>query len=404
MNPSLAVRAGRVITHPDQPVIVDGVVAIEGERIAAVGSREEVSVPEGAEVVDLPDCTVMAGLIDAHTHITINNAYGIPLSAHFDLPHATAVLRGADNLRQDLATGVTAMRAVGDRVGVEAAFRDAIARGELTAPRLQVCVRALRPSHGTAPFLSYPADGPEELKRKIGENVDAGADWTKLFVTNVREGESFEDYLRGDLTDVAAYTRGEIETAIGYSHDRGVPVCAHAIGGDAMRWAMAAGIESVEHANLMTEGDVELFVKHGTFLSDPNLQLFFDDETGFASFDTWAWDWWRERVERARVLTARWLPEAVKAGVRVCLATDSTHATLWREAKCFVDLGLSEAEALKAVTVNGAELLGLADEAGSLAAGMRADLVALEGNPLEAITALRSVRAVILGGQLASAS
>ncbi len=292
------------------------------------------------------------------------------------------------------------MRACGDRIGIEGQFRDAIERGELVAPRIQACVRALRPSHGTAPFIAFPADGPEELKRKIGENINDGADWTKLFVTNVRDGETHEDYLRGDLTDVAAYSKVEIETAIKFSQDRGVPVCAHAIGGDAMRWAMEAGIESVEHANLLTEQDVDLFVKSGAYLSDPNLQLFFDADTGFESFESWAWHWWRERVDVARELTAKWLPEAVRAGVKVCLATDSTHATLWRDAKCFVGLGLSESEALKAVTVNGAEMLGLADQVGDVVRGKLADLIAVDGNPLEEITSLRDVRMVMKEGTI----
>ena len=167
-----------------------------------------------------------------------------------------------------------------------------------------------------------------------------------------------------------------------------------------MRWAMEAGIESIEHANLLAESDVDLFVKSGAYLSDPNLQLFFDADTGFESFESWEWDWWRERVEIARELTARWLPEAVNAGVKVCLATDSTHATLWRDARCFVGLGLSEVEALKAVTVNGAEMLGLLDDLGDLSAGKMADLIAVEGDPLEDIESLAEVRLVLKEGQV----
>jgi imidazolonepropionase-like amidohydrolase len=398
--PSLYLKSKSLITYPDNPPLVDAVVEIKGERIAAVGSSNEIPIPPDATVIDRSDQTVMAAMVDPHTHITINNSYGIPLSEHFDFDYATAVLRGADNLRRDLETGVTTMRALGDRIGIEKSFRDTVERGELEAPRLQVCVRALRPSHGTAPFLAYPADGPEELTRKIGENIDDGADWTKLFVTNVRDGESFEDYLRGDLTDVAAYSKREIETAIAYSHDRGIPVCAHAIGGDAMRWAMEAGIESIEHANLLTEQDVDLFVKSGAYLSDPNLQLFFDSESGFESFGSWEWDWWRERVEIARELISRWMPEAVKAGVKICLATDSTHATLWRDAKCLVGLGVSEIDALKAVTVNGAEMMGLSDDVGKVAPRMRADLIAIDGNPLEDIESLRRIRMVMKDGAI----
>ncbi len=328
---SKVIKSKLLIAHPDQAPIPQGMVVVDKGRVVGVGA--EVDVPANADVVDWSAYTVMPALIDSHVHITINNRFLLPLSTHFDLDATTAVLRGAMNLRSDLNTGVTTMRTLGDRPGVEKAFQGAIDCGEAVGPRLKVCVRALRPSHGTAPFLCFPADGEEELALKIRENFSRGADWTKLFITNVRQGDSYQDYIRGDLTDVAAYSRREINAAIAISHDLGLPVAAHAIGGPAMRWAMEAGIDSVEHANLLTEEDVALFVKSGAYLSDPNLQLFFDDEIGFASFDTWAWDWWRERVERARELTAKYIPEAVRAGVKVCLGTDSTHATLWREAK-----------------------------------------------------------------------
>ena len=215
----------------------------------------------------------------------------------------------------------------------------------------------------------------------------------------MRDGDTFEDYLRGDLTDVAAYSREEIEAAIGVSHDLGVPVAAHAIGGPAMRWAMEAGIDSIEHANLLEPEDVDLFVRSGAYLSDPNLQLFFDREVGFESFETWRMDWWRRRVERARERTARHLPEAVRAGVKVCLGTDSTHATLWREARALADLGVSNADAIRAVTTNTAGMLGVADRLGRLAPGYLADVIAVDGNPLEDVARLRRVRGVMKAGE-----
>ena len=393
------IRSQLLITDPANPPIPGGIVVVDGERIVAAGSPESVEALPTSETIDCSSCTVMPGLVDAHTHITVNSRFKIPLSAHFDLDATTAVLRGAMNLRSDLAAGVTTMRALGDRVGVERSFKDAIARREAVGPRLRICARALRPSHGTAPFLSVPADGEAELALRIRENYAQGADWTKLFITNVRKGNTFEDYLRGDLTETPAYSQREIEAAITASHDLGIPVAAHAIGGPAMRWAMAAGIDSIEHGNLLDAEDVEMFVKSGVYLSDPNLQLFFDKEVGFESFETWAWDWWRPRVEHAREQTARYLPEAVRAGVKVCLGSDSTHATLWREARALVALGVSTVETLKAVTTNTAEMLGMADRIGQVASGKLADLIAIEGNPLEDIGSLRRVRMVMKGGE-----
>ena len=193
--------------------------------------------------------------------------------------------------------------------------------------------------------------------------------------------------------------RVEIEAAIAVSHDLGIPVAAHAIGGPAMRWAMEAGIDSIEHANLLEAEDVELFVKSGAYLSDPNLQLFFDREVGFESFETWRLDWWRRRVEHARERTARYLPDAVRAGVKICLGSDSTHATLWREARALADLGVSTADAIRSVTTNTALMLGMADRLGRLAPGYLADLIAVDGNPLEEVAYLREVRRVMKAGE-----
>ena len=293
----------------------------------------------------------MAGLIDTHTHITANLHRNDSLEQHAATDPTTAALRGARNLLEDLASGVTTMRTLGDPPGVEVRFRTLIEAGELIGPRLLICDRAFRPSHGTAQFLATVADGADDLRRGIRENFYAGADWLKLFITNVMHGESYEDYLRGDLTDVPAYTTPEIEAAIAAAHELGMPVAAHAIGGEAMRAAIRAGIDSIEHANLAEPEDLELFVEHGTALSDPNLQLFFDAETGFETFSTWRYPWWREKVERARETTARFIPAAVAAGVPVCLAGDSLHGVLWREAKHLVALGAPPADALLAVTV-----------------------------------------------------
>ena len=291
------------------------------------------------------------------------------------------------------------MRALGDRGDVERRFKDAIDRGEIPGPRLVVSIRGLGPSHGTARFLASPADGVEELTKRIRENFGMGAQVIKLFVTNVQRGQSYEDYLRGDLTELPAYSRPELCAAIAEAHGLGMTVAGHAIGGPGMRWAIEAGIDSVEHANLMETRDIELLVKHGACVSDPNLQLFFDDETGFEGFETWKHDWWREKVLEARERTARVLPRAIKAGVKVCLGTDSTHASLWREAKHLVGIGASTQEALLAVTKNGAELLRMEDQIGTLEPGKRADIISVQGDPLTDIEALRNVRLVMKDGQ-----
>jgi imidazolonepropionase-like amidohydrolase len=390
-------RAAKVIVHPRRPPLEDAVIELDGSRIRRVGPAAEFD--PARPVTDLGPATVIAGLIDTHTHITANLHRDNSLERNASEDPTTAALHGLTNLLADLVSGVTTMRTLGDPPGVEAKFRALIDAGEVVGPRLHICHRAFRPSHGTAAFLATTCDGPDALQRAVRENHYAGADCLKLFITNVMHGQSYEDYLRGDLTDVAAYSSSEIEAAITAAHELGTPVAAHAIGGEAMRDAVRAGIDSIEHANLATPEDIELFAAHGTFLSDPNLQLFFDPATGFESFETWRYPWWREKVKRAQETTAAAIEAALANEVPICLAGDSLHGVLWREADQLVRLGASTADALMAVTCHGADLLGLADDLGTVEAGKLADLVVLEGDPLDDITALGRVRVVIKGGE-----
>lgn len=393
------IRSKQLIIDAEDAPLLGGVVVIEGERIVAAGSPEKVSVPEEATVIDCSEWTVMPGMIDSHIHITANNKLKVPLFEHYAIDSTTAVIRGVGNLRSDLASGVTTMRTLGDRDDVEMRFRNAINRGELVGPRLKVCIRALRPGHGTAGNIAHAVDGAEAIRNFIRENFHNGADVVKLFVSNVANGDTFIDYIQGDLTRVPAYSKTEITAAVEQAQFLGMPVACHAIGGPAMRWSMEAGVDSVEHCNLMEEQDVEYFEKYGTFLSDPNLHLFFDDEVGFRSFDTWKFPWWRAKVEEATECTARWLPEVVKRGTRVCLAGDSTHAELWREAKYMVQIGCSVKDALLAVTKNSAELLRMQDDVGTLDPGKFADVIAIEGDPYQEIASLRNIRMVMKGGR-----
>ncbi|MBA7515936.1 hypothetical protein ES705_07981 [subsurface metagenome] len=393
-------KSKQLIFDPEKPPIPKGVVIIQDDRIVDVGPSQSIKLPQGCKVIDCTEETILPGLIDSHCHITLNTKYKrTSLGEQFALDVPTTVLRGSMNLRIDLASGVTTMRTLGDIGKVDLRFRDAINRGEIPGPRLVISIRPLGPSHGTAPFLATSADGVFELRKMIRQNYSMGADVVKLFVTNISNGDTNEDYLRGDLTQVPAYSREELFAAIGQAHDLGMKVAGHAIGGPAMRWAMEAGIDSVEHANMLEEQDIEYFVKYGTRLSDPNLQLFFDEETGFQALEDHKQDWFQTKVIEARSLTERYMPQAIKAGVKFCLATDSIHGFLWKEVKYLVDLGASNAEALLAVTKNSAELLGMEDSIGTIEKGKFADIISVKGDPLKDITVLKDVSLVMKDGQ-----
>jgi len=395
------VECGRLILEASQPAVVGGVMICEDGLISEVGTRDTVQLSGDGRVIDCSKWTVMPGLLDSHVHVCADTTGEETLEAALRDDVARAVLRGVRNLRVDLESGVTTMRSLGEPEGLGQRFKNALESGNVVGPRLITCGRPLRPSHGTAGFLAVAADGEEAIRRNVRESFYQGASWIKLFVSNVMNGDRYIDYRRGDLTTTPAYSRKEIWAAIDEAHALGLKVAAHAIGGPAMRWAIEEGIDSIEHANLLEEGDVELFVAHGTTLSDPNLQLFFDDTTGFHCHQDWQqYGWWREKVLDARERTQRFLPEALKAGVRIFLGIDSNPPYLWKEVQHFVGLGATTAEALAAVTTNTAALLGLEKQVGVIAPGMRADAIAVSGDPQQDVTALRQVRLVLQGGKV----
>ncbi|MFL2762140.1 MAG: amidohydrolase family protein [Dehalococcoidia bacterium] len=394
------IKCKNLIHDPSLEPIQNGVIVVEGQFISEVGDENQIPIPENAEVIDCSNETVMPGLIDSHSHITANYIYNESLEEQHSADLTTASLRGSMNLRSDMNMGVTTMRTLGDQKDVELRFKKAIDEGVIPGPRLIISIRALRPSHGTAPFLATTADGPDDLRVRIRENYSMGAQCVKLFATNIANGNHYEDYLRGDLTGTSAYTHPELQAAIDEAHTLGMTIAAHAIGGPSMRWAMELGIDSIEHGNMLEEQDLEIFLKNKTFLSDPNLQLFFDHETGFPSRDNWNVDWWQEKVIEARERSAKLIPELVKSGGKICLAGDSGHSVLWREMMHMVNIGCSTKDTLLAVTKNSAELLKMDHLIGTIEKGKFADIISVNGDPLSDITVMQNVKLIMKEGKV----
>lgn len=403
----IAIRSKLLIDGTGKEPIENGVLVVDGNKIVDVGPPQEVSIPFDAQIIDCSNETVLPGLVDSHIHVALDSTINESVTEQHSRPESVKALRAYMSLQKDLEAGVITVRALGDGSDVDKHVRDAINRGEIEGPRVLAAVQAIRPTHGTAPNTAVSADGVDGVRYYTRKAIFQGADVIKLFVSNVCIGHTHLDYLRGDLTQVPAFTKDEIQVAVEEAHRAGLKVAAHAIGGPALRWALEAGVDSVEHANLIEEQDIDLFLRSGAYLSDPNLHLFFDNEIGFESDGnlTHKWsdlpDWWRNKVRIAREQTRRVQAQALKAGVKFALGTDLNHGGLWKEAKYFVEvLGATEMEAVLAITRNGAELCGLADKTGTLERGKNADIIAVGGNPLDRIDHLKDVRLVIKEGKI----
>ncbi|MGH6913930.1 MAG: amidohydrolase family protein, partial [Geminicoccales bacterium] len=241
-------------------VVADGVVAVEGDRIVAAGARGEVDAPAGAEWIELGDATLMPGLIDAHSHITINPGL-LGIIGQLDglnEPPARQVLRGTRNLRLDLASGVTTMRIVGEVPYNDIIVREAIRDGLIPGPRLLVSGRAITSSNGHGSLVPpWIVDGPEEMRKVVRQQLRMGCDFTKLIVT----GRQY----RADATEYVGFTEEEIAAAIDETHRVGNKIGAHlrADLDTGLRLCLQLGLDFTDHVFPTDQESIELFLEHG---------------------------------------------------------------------------------------------------------------------------------------------
>ncbi|MGQ9693308.1 MAG: amidohydrolase family protein [Thermodesulfobacteriota bacterium] len=379
----ILIKAGLLITRADSNPLPKGRVLIEGERISAVGQEEEIKEEADTLVLNLEEQTVLPGLIDAHNHLSLDTRLDNYLQRMND-PLPALAIRALETLKIDLSSGVTTSRCLGDKGFLDGEFKKAINEGRLEGPRLVVATRGMRAWHGHG-YVGYPFTGPQEIRMAARENLLAGADIIKIFITGT---------LRGLKGLPSYFSREEIQVAVEEAHRVGVPVSAHCIGGPGFQWAIECGVDVIEHGYFLTDQDIELLAKAdrwlvmtpSVFLNDDRLKTLPSElAEGFSR-------------QRAEVRTR--MEALVKSGVKFAVGTDAHHGGLALEMKYLVDMGASPKQAIEAGTYAAAQVCGLAEKISTLEPGKYADLVGVQGNPLEDITSLQRVQTVILNGQI----
>ena len=364
-------------------VVPDGAVLVEKGRIKAVGPAREIVAQPHDVLYDLPDVTLMPGLIDSHTHLSMDATMENYLD-HMSDSVAELTLRATAMMRKDLFAGITTCRCLGDKEFLDIACRKAVEDGLVPGPRVLVATRGIRAPQGHG-FVGYPFNGPEEIKRAIRENIERGADLIKIYITGTLKGNGkLPSYL----------TREEIKLAIDEAHKGGLPIASHCVGGEGLDWALEFGLDTLEHAYHITEQQIEKLAATNTKLVLTPSPLLTEERVRHlpANLIQGHFD------ERDMIFDC--MAAAVASRIPFAVGTDGVHGELAQEIKYLVDLGASNLEALKAATSNGAKACRVDNETGSLEVGKSADIIAVKGDPLKDVAALWHPVAVIKMGEI----
>jgi imidazolonepropionase-like amidohydrolase len=391
----LDVASGKVVTP--------GEVLVEGERITAAGPS--VNRPAGAEVIDLGDTTLMPGLIDAHTHLFLHPGAEDLQTVQESVPERT--LMAADAAQRDLLAGFTAERDMGTEGAgcADVAVRNAINSGLIPGPRMRVSCNAVDILGGHEDAIGYNpaqrvlsnadyADSVEDLVKVIREQRKGGADFTKIYETG---RDSLKD---GRFTTPYQYTTEQLAAAIaeaertGGDRSSGRGVAVHATGEPGTGFAVAAGVASVDHADMLSDATMKAMREKGIY-AVPTFAIveYFADHAATPERAA--------RLKAQQAFHAEQFKKQMAAGVPFAVGSDVgpfPHGTQAREMELMAEYGMKPADVLRADLINGAKLLGWGGQIGELRAGYLADVIAIRGNPLEDIKALRNVSFVMKSG------
>ena len=391
------IRAGRLLDVRTGKTLTHQAIVIENGKIVSVGA-DTGAADAGAQVIDLSGKTVLPGLIDAHTHITFDPRFGYDRLA-ISLPREALI--GAKNARITLLAGFTTIRNVGATEFADIALRDAINAGDVPGPRIDASGPALSITGGHCDdnLLPYEwhatevgvADGVENVQHKVREVIKYGADVIKICATG-------GVLSLGDNPQASQFTEEELRAAIADAHRLGRKVAAHAHGAQGILWAAEAGVDSIEHGSYIDDAGIAAMKAHGTYLV-PTLYLS---------------DWFLENAPKMNVppsmlakgkevmpAARKNIAHAFASGVKVGFGTDAAvypHGLNAHEFAVMVKLGLTPLQAIQAATVNDADLLGWSDKIGVIEPNHYADIIAVDGDPLEDVTTLERVKFVMKDG------
>ena len=383
----------------------DVLIEIHGEVIHAITVGAIRPEEEKSELIDLTGLTVLPGLIDTHTHLCDNSHMDEGFD-HWAYPAATFGIAGTVNARLTLEAGFTTVRDVSGPFYCDVALRDAIKRGWIEGPRMLVTGQMvtmtgghgqwgnwIAPQHQVRTQAHAIADGVDEVRKAVRTHIRSGVDWIKVAATG-GFGTS------GSIPGAASYTGEELAAAVEEGRKQGIKVAAHAHGTEGIKNAITAGVASIEHGTMLDAEALEMMKEKGVFLVMDLKAAHFDLMERNRDYSDKQLDAGNEEEWK------RYLAQFTKAhasGVQLAFGTDAgiyPHGQNAEQFELMVEAGLTPLEAIRSATVVAAKLLDLEERVGQLKPGAWADLIAVEGDPLQGVSVLQKVDFVMKEGRV----
>jgi imidazolonepropionase-like amidohydrolase len=393
----IVVRAGRLFDGTEK-LAANQLILIKGDRIVKVGPAEKVQVPADAEVVDLTHATVLPGLIDAHTHVFGNGPDFDNQILRDSYQYRT--LTALANAQKDLMVGFTTLRDLKTLGAMysDVDLRNAIDRGIVPGPRMQVATRGIQATggfvmRGYSPEVPLPSalqvvDSPWAGREAVRDQVAHDADLIKVYAAY-----DFHFTSDGKVVSPPTFTAEEVNAIVDEAHKKGRKVSCHAFAGEGLRNCLNAGVESIEHGVDLQDSDIELMRQKGIYLVPTLYHYQLDRERDMKKY----------AGHSVAEVSERSFRKALAAGVKVAFGSGVgpfPHGTQTKEFSYMVKFGMTTTQAIRAATSEAAQLMGWQDRVGSVEAGKFADLVAVAGDPIADITELERVKFVMKGGQV----